>query len=378
MRVVYLDCTNQDVWASDNERRVKDKYFSEDPNFEHKRLIDDADLSYTIEDCALVRATGQFPFQHKIKTTESAKAYSFGDSIYMGRAIREAVKAKYPETYEEELKKYQVYCELHRDTIHFTINGLVQSSMYGDFEGRDYILIEPLKYHIDDSLRSLRPEDTFFKGNVDLSDESSLIIDENVFERIKDDPAYTKDLEKFTLFVYKGKNQAMAVKQALNHLGYDNFTISNSYYTNNESGLALQMTNFLSSFALEHNISQSRHCYTEEYQDEHEAEKKSIEEIDMRHLKYILEHGDVSQGLANHIMGYTEFNYTPKFLELARKVVDKIGLDELSRLTDEFNKQMISERDKLISLKKPESDIKINYYEEVKSKENEKIQEKTR
>lgn len=383
MQVTYLDCTDDEAWAKDNERRVKDKYYLEDPELKDKYLIDDADLSYMVEDCALVRTTGQFPFHHQVQTTESAGAYTFGNSMYLNDAISSIVRAKYPqvmtdeeyEKYQEEMAQYQVYSELHRDTLHFTINGLVQSSMYGNFDDRDYIMIEPLAKHIDSPLKSLRPEDTYFKGDMTLSDESSLIISEEVYEKIKDDPAYADDLKRFNLFVYKGNNQAMAVKQALNNLGYDNFLISNSYYTMHDHGLALQMTEFLSSYAQEHNISQTKHSNSIELQEEHEIEIARNSEIAFKHLQYILEHGGVSQELAMQTLEFSKYEQTAKFKELTRQVVEEIGLDEIAKLTSEFNQNMIVEHNKLTA-EKPQVELYNDITEEI-LEPDEDTQEKT-
>ena len=193
MEIIYLDCLDEDTYIPDYKRRVKDQNFLYDPNFEDKWLIDEELQPYTVDDCALVRTTGAFPFNHEVHTPAYDHAYDFGDSVYLRDALYDTLREKFPDTWMEEKGKNAIYSPNPRQTLHFTLNGLVQSHMMGNFEGRDFIIIEPLKYHIDDSLYALRPEDTYFKGNLELSSESALVISEEKYEQIKNDPEYSKE-----------------------------------------------------------------------------------------------------------------------------------------------------------------------------------------
>lgn len=348
MKINYIEI-NENENDSDYKRRVKDKYFEIDPNFK-EYLKDNSIEPYTIDDCVLVRTTNVFPFYHEIHTPLYDGVYDFGGSIFFHNIIVDKLKKTFGDQWEDEYEKYKVFSENLRDTLHFTINGLVQSHMQGNFEGRKFIIIEPLKYHIDGSIRSLRPEDTYYKGNMILSDEASLIISDEVFKIIKDDPNYADQFEIYNIFVYRGNNQTLAVREVLNRLGYDSFLISNSYYTYNGSDYpANDMTFFLNELSKSNDIPQTRHSLSDDYNDEMEMRRKSAEWIDKRHLSYLLENSGVSNEFKKKVLELSRFYYNDEFKKIALEFLDKIGLERFSILTQEFNEMMIEEsKDKLI------------------------------
>ena len=348
MKIIYIDCTDR-TKTHDYRRRVTDKYFFEDANKEDSWLIDKDLKPYNIEDCMLVRTTNFFPFNHEIHTQKEENAYKLDNSMYFKYPLLEILQEKYPDTWKDEEKKYGVFSKLQRETIHFTINGLVQSHDYGNFEGRKFIILEPLKYHIDDSLLALRPEDTYFKGSMKLSNESSILINDKVYEQIKDDPKYKEELETYAnIFVYTGENEELAVREALNTLGYDSFLVSNNYLTNgqDEDYPAKEMTDFLKTFAEVHSISQTPHSYTAEYKEEPEATLASAEEIDGMHLKYILDNSDLPNELKEAILDEMDNYFSNSFKNLLKEAIETIGLEKLEKLTQEFNGLMIEENKK--------------------------------
>ena len=348
MKITYLDCTNEDRYIPDAKRRVKDKYFNIDQNKDNIYLYDETLHPYTLEDCVLVRTTDIFPFDHEIHTPASDCAFDYGNSIYLGQAIRDKIKLEHPEfsyeELEEESQKYVVYAENPRETLHFTLNGLVQSHMQGNFDGRKFMIVEPLKYHIDESLLSIRPEDTFFKGNITLSNESTIIISEEVFENIKNDLQYIDDLERFNVFIYKGDNQELAVRQALNILGYDCFIMANRYFVhgNDPDYPAKEMTDFLYNFTSVNGISQQAHNHSDEYKKELEERTKRNKEIDYRHLNFIFENSNLPADFI--VLMKEQLSYPALLKENATKLVNIVGLDSLAVLTKKFNETTLKER----------------------------------
>lgn len=341
MEIIYLDCTDEQK-PYDTKRRISDKYFLEDSNKEDLWLIDEELKPYSLNDCVLVRTTNFFPFNHEVHTPLADRAYEFTNSIYFEEALRDILKEK------GEEEKYKIFSKIPRETIHFAINGLVQSHDYGNFEGRKFIIIEPLKYHIDESLLSIRPEDTFFKGNITLSNESVILMNIDTYESIKNDPNYEKELNSFpNIFVYSGNNEELAVKETLNILGYDSFLVSNNYFTNgsDKDYPAKEMTDFLREFTKTHSIPQTAHIYTDEYKKEHEEIIKNAEEIDTRHLKYILENSGLPSEYIEIILEKSKYYYLKDFKDEIKELINKIGLETLANLTKEFNQIMIEEND---------------------------------
>ena len=301
---------------------------------------------YDINNCVLIRKTTVFPENSIIETPIHGQAYGFGSSTILAEAINNKLREKYknPDEFLQESKKYDVYFETYRRTIHFTINGVVANSMYGEFN-YPYAIIEPLKHHIDDeSLKGLRVEDTYFTDDINLSDEAIILIPEDEKEVL----SQKFDLKDLNIHTYTGEIEE-AIKEELQNAGYDFFIVNNHGYRDGlTSGTKDQeMYDFIQKYAQEHNISQERHFYSDI---NHEDQMKRLEEgekIDELHLKYILDSGLVNQETIDKVNSLLKDRryYKKEFDELMSKVVDEVGLDNLAQLTNEFNKKMVKERE---------------------------------
>ena len=262
------------------------------------------------------------------------------------------VKEKHPdyymteeagEKYSKELSEFEVCFETCRRTIHFTLNGLVGSTAYGNFDNKPFVIFEPLKYHLDVSLKSLRVEDVYFDNNMQLSSECSILISEENFEKLTNNLEYLETLKKFKVYVYRGNQQA-AVSQVLSDLGYDSFLVSSNGYTNglNDGMSASNMWKFVNDFAIKNNISLDKHFYSQINLEDSEIRNKKSNEVDKLHLNYILDNSNVSVELKNKIV--LLLNENPYFLDpLMDELVEQIGLEQIKKLTREFNKIYIKE-----------------------------------
>ena len=301
---------------------------------------------YTINDCVLIRKTGTFPKEGIVETPVHALAYEFGKSSIIGDAIYDKLREKYTtiENMTRESKKYDVYYETYRSTIHFTINGVVADSMYGQFS-YPYAIIEPLKHHIDDeSLATLRVEDTYFTDDMKLSDEAILLIPEEEREKL----AERYDLTGLNIRTYTGELE-QAIKDELQQAGYDFFDVNDHGYRKGlDSGTKdSEMYNFIYEYCQAHGIPQKRHFYAEINYEDREKRQEEAEKIDELHLRYILDSGLVSEETIDKVNKLFEnrMYYKQDFEELMSQVVDQVGLDKLAELTDEFNQKMINDRE---------------------------------
>lgn len=308
--------------------------------------IEYSDKEYTIEDCVLVRTTDIFPKDRVVQTPINGNAYGFGKSTILGELISDKLRKKYPnhgfdmleaEKFSSELSEFEVCFETCRRTIHFALNGLVGSTAYGNFDGKTFVIIEPLKYHLDNSLKSLRVEDVYFNNDMQLSNQSTILISEEYYRLNSNNLEFLDELKKFKVYVYRG-NQQSAVQQVLNELGYDSFLVSSNGYSNglSEGKAASDMYNFVNEFANKNNISLDRHFYSQiNYEDTMLRQEKGVE-IDKLHLNYLLENSTVSIELATQIKNLIDEN--PYFLNpLLEKLIEEIGLEQIKQLTKEFN-----------------------------------------
>ena len=299
--------------------------------------------NYTLDDCVLVRTTNAFPFNHEAHSPLLDNAYDFGLPFYFEFILSSILKEKYPETWEEEIKKYFTYYENLRKTVHFAINGLVPSTMYGNFDFRSFIIIEPLKFHIETPPISLRPEDTFFRDKIELSEECALLLKFEEYETIKNDPMYKDELKNYKIIVYKGNNEVQALHNALNILGYDAFMISDHSYTITDRNKAAgKMASLLSHIADENDILQSKHRYTREFKEDSERMEERNRELDELFLNYIFINGKVSKETRDRVLDLLPiYSYNANSEIIIRKMIEEIGLEKLAELTRAFNKEML-------------------------------------
>ena len=314
--------------------------------------VDYIDKEYTINDCVLVRTTDIFPMDGIVQTPINGNAYEFGRSSIIGEAISKKVREKHPnyymteeegEKYSKELAEFEVCFETCRRTIHFAMNGLVGTTAYGNFDNKPFVIFEPLKYHLDSSLKSLRVEDVYFNNDMRLSNECSILLEENYLKENSNNLEFLEQLKNFNVYVYRGNQQA-AVSKVLSDLGYDSFLISSNGYSNGLSdGMAAsKMWRFVNDFATQNNISLDRHFYSNiNYEDSMIRQEKG-REIDIKHLTYILDNSTVSEELKNKIVPLLYEH--PSYLEsLMDDLVNELGLEQIKQLTKEFNDLYIKE-----------------------------------
>ena len=239
---------------------------------------------------------------------------------------------------EGNTNEYDVIYETKRTTVHFTINGLVANSPYGNFD-YPFIILEPLKHHInEESLVGLRVEDTYFNDDIALSNESIIMIDESKFDEVKD----FINFDKYKIILYKG-DRIEALKKILNELGYPYFRVCDHGYSEglDEENDAYKMYMFISEYAEEHNISQDKHFYSPINIADALNREKNHKEMSKKHLLYILDNGLVDKNLSDKIKMLLESDSEYDLKPYLEKLISSIDLEELKRLTKEFNEQEI-------------------------------------
>ncbi len=312
---------------------------------------------YSIDDCVLIRKTSIFPKNHIVQTPVHGMAYDFGKSEYLGDAIGDVIREMCPpgdsEKFLEEFRKYYVYFETYRSSIHFTINGVVANSLYGEFD-YPYAIIEPLKYHInDEQLKTLRVEDTYFDDDIELSEDAIILVPED--KAMELDEEY--DFSKYTVRTYNGEI-GEAIKEVLEEKGYDFFTCNDHGYVHGwDTGTKdAEMYDYISELAGEKGIPQKEHFYSELNHEDIRRRIEAAEVTDLLHLQMVLDSGLVSEEVKDEIIRLLpEKEYHKlRMKELMRKVVDEVGLDKLFLITQEFNKQMVEERNSSLAKRKQE------------------------
>lgn len=319
----------------------------------------------TVDDCILVRTTEHFPTDRKIQTPDNAFAYSFDSSSIIGQEIHDILVEKYSsldyntqmEKVREEMTKYEVFFEVCRQTIHFTINGLVSSHSYGAFDNRNFIILDPLKHHISDkSLVNMRPEDTYFNDDLYLSKDAVIMMPKELFEKLQQKPEIIQQLQQYNIASFEG-DEKHAVDVLISRLGYKSFDISNHGYryyygeTEIDAISRKRMTDFVYSFASEHNISSDPHFGSELMVEDSNRRYEKGFEVDYKHLCYLVDNCTLLDEIKEKIKLTTSFDiHELKYRRLEEEkqrlvleLINNLGLERIEELTKIFNNQCIEE-----------------------------------
>lgn len=149
---------------------------------------------YTPEHIMLVRTTDVFPHGRKMSPVSHSNNVIMSDSNFICQGLR------YVD--EDERSQFETYNPIYRSTLRFTENGLVSSHMYGNFENRPFIILEPISSQLDKAdFRNFAGHDTFIKGEIELSNKAIIIIRKDKYEEIKN--TYP-EIESFNVILYNG------------------------------------------------------------------------------------------------------------------------------------------------------------------------------
>ena len=320
-------------------------------DFDYKGKCIDFSYDYNIEDCVLVRTTNHFPFGGIIQTPENANAIMSDYPYGMSYSIEKIISNLPIEERKELEGRLKVNQRVRRKTLHFCINGLVGSHMYGDFSSRPFIIIEPLKYHIEDPrLLSLRPEDTFFKGDIQLSNEAVIIIRSEVYEMIKDSEKYKSELSKYKIVLYHGDDEVIAVNKTLNNLGYDAFVISGHGYSNLPYAEAsiCKMNSFIYEYAKSHNISSDPHFYSDERYESIEQSSEESELISKNIIQIMTSQLNKSEEEREKLIKIVEKDIylTEEDIENFSEFINEYGpynfANLIAQINEQFNQEIVS------------------------------------
>ena len=118
-----------------------------------------------------------------------------------------------------DVKDYEILVPRYRATSHWCINGIVGDHAGNCFDG-DLFIIEEASEHKDDSqLLNMRPEDTFFLGDLKLSPKSKIMMSVEKYKELLQDPKMKKQLERIKVVLFK-ENPNEALKCYMNDNGY--------------------------------------------------------------------------------------------------------------------------------------------------------------
>lgn len=184
--------------VNDEQRKIKVKQFKEDGKL----------LSF--DDFVMVRVTNGMPRMGYIEAS-----YRYLDPIEMDSPMSSLNDYTFKLDSSFDLKYLRA-----RKTLHWTLNSRVENHSGGNFDNRDFVIVEPFAFHInDDNLVRFAENDTYFKGDIKLSDQATILVSKVKYEQLKDDVDFGEMLNNYDVRIYDG-DEKVALYSVLLEKGY--------------------------------------------------------------------------------------------------------------------------------------------------------------
>ena len=231
-----------------------------------------------MDDLILVRATNIIPLDGVIKPLSNTpyikKVIWFPIMERISDWVKEEGLIEMPDPsryfedgyYEKSVKKmsaqvdeYMPYLSDYNPYVLFSLNGLVPDDgevgfSNNTFSNKRCVIIEPAKHHIKD-IKSLAPTDTALLGDVKLSKDATILIDEDYYQELTSEEKQKLHLNGTTIHLFKGdlKN---AVKKVFTEKGYQFETLSLSRSNGGymPSSTSSHLKNIITTASKEYNI----------------------------------------------------------------------------------------------------------------------------
>lgn len=167
--------------------------------------VNPAYIDENLDKVVMVHSTDLFPRNHKILTNYDGNKVSTHPIKYQG-------------------VEKECLCFNHRHTSHFVLNNRVADTGDGNSWGNQkFLIIEPLKFHVDQVVDYLNPSDTYTRGSVNLSNQAVIMVREDAYEEIPEE-----ERQKYQIVKYHG-DATQCLRNFLNLNGYDIFRTDANY-----------------------------------------------------------------------------------------------------------------------------------------------------
>lgn len=301
------------------------------------------DKGYTADDFALIRTTDYLEEDHILKAICKVPFVTNLNNVpatVMYRILMEQYNFNiYNDEEDEKLEKLnRIYSPLstqYRSTIHFALNGLVSSHTKGNFDNKNFIIIDKLSHHLGkDDIRSIRMEDTFINGEVPLSNDAIVLINEQKYKSLIEQYPW---ISTYNIILYRG-DEKMAVEMLLTSIGIVAEKIETHSAAYSER---TQLYNdFFDKVSKDYDIEQDKHCYSKEYREDDEKNLIIWEIYERDFYNKLFNYFNID---TNAIEYLTSLHISEaKQEELFKNIILKIGVDKYKQFVLEYNKEIMT------------------------------------
>lgn len=302
---------------------------------------------YDASDVALVRTSNYLEEDHTLKPLSKIPFVLKRNNVpynVMYNIIREKYNVNVfnqDENYnkfKEIVDAYSPYSSQYRSTIHFSLNGLVASHSKGNFDNRNFIIIDKLNKHLgNEDFKSIRMEDSFVSGNFQISDDAIILIDENKYnDLINKYPC----LNTYNVVKFKG-DEKLATEYVLVNMGImpEKIKTHSSEYSERTS----LYEDYFISLEEKYGIGNDKHIYSEEYTNDDEKNIILWQIYDNKFYNDLFNHFRLEQDnfkeILNNLLSYEINNYDKE--NILKEVIQYIGLENYENFVIEYNKNII-------------------------------------
>lgn len=326
-----------------------------------------------IENIALVRATNIIPFEGVIRPLSNEKYLckilggefqnSISDLLTKLGILPEQDYSKvftdedYYDNYVRECanitKEYIPYLSNYNSIVLFSLNGICpDDSEHGfgnnTFSNKKCAIIEPLKYHIDDVI-SLVPTDTSVKGDVLLSDEAIILIEEQTFYNLSDEQK--NKLNGLNVKIFNGSLKD-TVKSNLRQSG--KYTAEDLSLSQHDGGVkdsktSNELKNCIENIIKEYNLSRLKYFNLLLAKNDEEVPKydlikdeyfNSIKVYEFYLEKFLTELLDLINAPLNIKESLHRNLHNKKYMDKVSLLISDFGIEKYKDCVDNYNKDL--------------------------------------
>lgn len=309
----------------------------------------------------VVRPISEVPYLRKEKGTEFS--FAMYDLLKKNGLLRKIDWTKLEEISEidrennEILNQYMPYNSDYNSMVLWSLNGLVPDDMNNTFSNKTCAIIEGLAEQIDQSeIVSLIPTDTAIKGNINLSNKATILINKEKYELLSQEQKEQMAKLNINITIFEGDLKKAVDKELVREDRYTAETLSlrredNGYIKSDTSNEIIKTVHDV---ANEKNIAQVLHWNVITGQndeldklvnvkDEFENSLLVSDFYKKTFMRYLFSKMDIDNKVKEDAL------YSPESSQYMQALCDEInrmGLDRYKLLVDEYNEALESLRKK--------------------------------
>lgn len=330
-----------------------------------------------INNIALVRATNIIPLDGVIKplsnvpylTKNISLPFSFAMSDLLNEIgiIPKADESKmFDDDYYDQmvalsskiLKEYLPYVSDYNSMVLFALNGLCpDDNEHGfannTFSNKKCAIIEPLVNHINETI-SLVPTDTAIKGDVYLSNEAIVLIEEEIFNNLDQTQRNRLLANNYTIRLFTGSLKEAVENELKNSNRYipETLSLSSSSGGIMDSATSEEHKALISSIANEYQLSQKKYFNLltgkdetefkyEETKNEYENTQLVLEYFTELFLQELLPTINAPQYMMEDIK---EKLYNKEYYNKIKELIKIFGIENYKNFIDQYNYRLKEEQ----------------------------------